>query len=162
MSGHRSGDSTPKRPNPVVVLTPPPHKWKDLPRLVDISSQVSAQDNVKMAETSLEVPTTISPISVALRSRSITLPADVGQLQEKANKALEELLTTKSSIDAHRWKTVQELGMELSQNDSKTAESIKEAKAVCAHAIQEAKAICFVAIKEAETVCSAAIREAET
>ena len=30
-SGHGSGNSTPKRPNPVVVLTPPPHKLKNLP-----------------------------------------------------------------------------------------------------------------------------------
>ena len=52
--------------------------------------------------------------------------------------------------------------MELSWNDSETAESIKEAKAVCACAIWEAKAICSVAIKEAETICCAAIREAET
>ena len=37
-SGHGSGDSTPKRPNPVVVLTPLPHKQKDLPKLVDTSS----------------------------------------------------------------------------------------------------------------------------
>ena len=38
-SGHGSGNSTPKRPNPVVILTPPPHKLKDLPKLVDTSSQ---------------------------------------------------------------------------------------------------------------------------
>ena len=80
-SGHGSGNSTPKRPNPVVILTPPPHKLKDLPKLVDTSSQVSAPDDVKMAEASLgEVPTTISPIAVTPRSRSITPPADVGQL----------------------------------------------------------------------------------
>ena len=71
-------------------------------------------------------------------------------------------MATKSSIDAHRQKTVWELGMELSQNDSETAESIKEAKAACACAVMEAEAIYSVAIKEAETICSAAIREAET
>ena len=54
MSGHGSGNSTPKRPNLVVILTPPPHKLKDLPKLVDISSQVSTQDDVKMVEASLE------------------------------------------------------------------------------------------------------------
>ena len=91
----------------MVVLTPPSHKQKDLPKLVDTLSQVSTQDDIEMAEASLgKAPTTISPIAVAPRSRSITLPADAGQLQEKANKALEELLATKSSIDAHRWKTV--------------------------------------------------------
>ena len=80
-SGHGSGSSTPKRPNPVVILTPPPHKLKDLPKLVGTSSQVSTPDDVEMVEASLgKVPTTISPIPVTPRSRSITPPADVGQL----------------------------------------------------------------------------------
>ena len=79
-SGHGSGNSIPKRPNPVVVLMPPPHKLKDLPRPVDTSSQVSTQDDIEMVEASLEVPTTFSPIAMAPRSRSITLPTDVGQL----------------------------------------------------------------------------------
>ena len=81
MSGHGSGDSTPKRPNPLVVLTPPPHKLKELPKLVDTSSQVSTLDDVEMAEASLEgVPTTISPMVATTRSRSVTPPADVAEL----------------------------------------------------------------------------------
>ena len=40
--------------------------------------------------------------------------------------------------------------MTLQWNDSKTVESIKEAKAVCAHSIQEAKTSCSTAIREAE------------
>ena len=152
MSGQGSGNSTPQRPKPMVLLTPPPHKLKDLPKLVDTSSQVSALDDVEMVETSLgEVPTTISPIAATSRSRSITPPTDVGQLQEKANKALEELLATKSSIDVHRQKAVWEMGIELCWNNSETAESIKEAKAVCACTVQEAKTACAVAIREAET-----------
>ena len=61
--------------------------------------------------------------------------------------------------------------MELCWNDSKTAESIKEARAVCTHGtldaealcsttVKEAKAICACTIQEAEAVCSAAIRDA--
>ena len=127
MLGHRSGNSTPKRLNPVMVLTPPPHRPKELPKLVDTSSQVSTLDNVKMVEVSLEgVPTTISPIAMTTRSRNVTPPADVAELWEKANKALEELLATKSSIDAHRWRAIWELGMELHQNQSKAAESFKK------------------------------------
>ena len=81
MSGHGSGNSIPKRPNPVVILTPPPHKLKELPKLVDTSSQVSTLDDVEMVEASLEgVPTTISPIAVTPRSRSVTPPADVGEI----------------------------------------------------------------------------------
>ena len=53
-SSHVSGNSTPKRPNPVVVLTPPPYKLRDPSRPVDTSSQVSAPDDAKMAEASLE------------------------------------------------------------------------------------------------------------
>ena len=45
MSGHGSGDLTPRRPNPVVVLTPPPYKQKELPKPLDTSSQVSALDD---------------------------------------------------------------------------------------------------------------------
>ena len=93
---------------------------------MDISSQVSTPDDVEMAEASLEeVPTTISPIAKTPGSRSGTPPTDVSHLWEKANKALEEMLATKSSNNAHRWKVVWELGMELYQNDSETVESIK-------------------------------------
>ena len=174
MSGHGSGNSTPKRPNPVVVLTPPPHKLRDLSRQVDTSSQVSTPNDIEMAEASLEeVPTTISPIAVTPGSRSNTPPADMGQLQEKANKALEEMLTTKSSIDAHRQKAVWELDMELHWNDSETVESIKKARAICTYAamdaealcsttVKEAKATCACTIQEAEAICSAATRDAET
>ena len=61
-SGHASGNSTPKRPNPVVVLTLPPHKLRDPSRPVDTSSQVSAPDDTEIAEASPEeVPTATSP-----------------------------------------------------------------------------------------------------
>ena len=71
--GHMLGNSTPKRPNPVVILTPPPHKLRDLSGPMDTSSQVSALDDVEMAEASLEeVPTTISPIAKTPGSRSGT------------------------------------------------------------------------------------------
>ena len=81
MSCCRSGNLTPKRPNPVVVLMPPSHKLRHLFRPVVTSSQVSTPNDVKIAEASLEeVPTTIFPIAVTPGSRSITPPADMGQL----------------------------------------------------------------------------------
>ena len=52
-SSHGSGNSTPRRLNPVVILTPPPQKPKELPKLVDTSSQVSTLDDAKMVEASL-------------------------------------------------------------------------------------------------------------
>ena len=54
MSGHISETLTPKRLNPVVVITPPPHKLGDPSEPVDTSSQISALDDAKMAEASLE------------------------------------------------------------------------------------------------------------
>ena len=70
-----------------VILTPPPHKLKDLPKLVDTLSQVNTQDDVKMAEVSLgEVPTTISPIAMASRSRSVTHWQMQGSFERRPTK----------------------------------------------------------------------------
>ena len=61
-SGHGSGDSTHRRPNSVVILTPPPHKPLEPLQPVDTLSQASTQDDTKMAEASLEgVPTPSLP-----------------------------------------------------------------------------------------------------
>ena len=102
-SGCGSENSTPRRPNTVVILMPPPHKPKELLQPTNTLSQVST----KMAEASLEgIPTSNSPIAMISRSRSVTPPADAMELWENANKALKELLTTKASIDAHRQRAV--------------------------------------------------------
>ena len=63
--------------------------------------------------------------------------------------------------------------MELCWNDSETAESIKEARAICTHATLDAEALCSATVKqakvtfactvqEAKALCSVAIRDAET
>ena len=163
MSGHGSGNSTLRRPNPVVILTPPPHKPKELPQLVDTSSQVSTLDDAEMVEASLEgVPTTISPIAMTARSRSITPPEDMAELWENANNALEELLATEAFIDTHRQRAIWKLGMELCRNESTTAESIKEAKAICSHVTQDAEALCFATVKGAKVTYIQTIKEAKT
>ena len=164
---------------------PPPHNQKELPKLLDTSSQVSTQDDAKMVEASLEgVPTTISPLAMTTTSGSITPPADAAELWENAYKALRELLARKASIDACRWRAVWELGMELCQNESKATESLREANTIWSHVTQATKALCFATIKrakvtythtiqeakitqactigEAEAACSAAIRDTET
>ena len=151
-----------RRSNPVVVLTPPPHKPKELHQLEDTLSQASAQEEAKMAEASLEgIPTTISPIAAATRSESITPPADAAELQENANKALKELLAIKGSIDACRQRAVWELGMELCWNESEATESLKEVNAVCSHDIQDAKALCFATLKRAKVIYTQTIQEAK-
>ena len=77
-SGHISGNLTPNRPNPVVILTPPPHKLREISQPVDTSSQVSAPDDAKMAEASLEeIP---SPTVETPGPSSGTLPSDASYL----------------------------------------------------------------------------------
>ena len=78
-------------------------------------------------------------------------PLDIATLQEEANKALGDLLATKSSIDAHWQKLVFDFSMILQQNESETLESIKEAKAQCDCSIKEAEAHCSLAIQKAES-----------
>ena len=151
MSGHGSKSSTPRRLHPSVILMPSSQEPKELLQLIDTSSQVSAE----MAEISLEgIPTSISPIAVTSRSETVTPPADANELHVNANKALEELLTTKASIDTHRQRAIWELGTELHCNESKATESIKEAKAICSQANLEAQDLCFTTVKEAKTTCS--------
>ena len=100
------------------------------------------------------IPTSISPIAMTSRSGSVTPPTDAAELWENANKALEELLTTKASIDAHRQRAIWELGMELHWNNSQATESIKEVRAVCSQVTLDAKALCFTTVKDAKAICS--------
>ena len=76
-SCHVSGNLTPKRPNPMVILTPPPHKLRDLSGLVD-TSQVSTPDDAEMVEASLEeIP---SPTVETPGPSGSALPSDVSYL----------------------------------------------------------------------------------
>ena len=95
------------------------------------------------------------------RPRSITPPADMAELQEKANKALEELLATKSSIDAHRRRAIWELGMGLCLSELEIAESIREARAVCSNVTMDAEALCSSAVKEAKITYTQTVKEAK-
>ena len=106
-SEHASGNSTPKKQEPVVLVTPLPTKPEDFPKPVDIASQVSALDATEMEDASLEeIPTPSSPTAEALGPSSDAPPTDVAHLQEEANKALGDLLKVKSSINAHQQKLV--------------------------------------------------------
>ena len=112
---------------------------------------MSTPDNAEMEDASIEeILALSSPTAEALGSSSDAPPSDAAHLQEEANKALGDLLPIKSSIDAWWQKLVSEFSMALHQNDSETTESIKEAKAMCAHSVQEVENCCSVAIREAE------------
>ena len=76
-------------------------------------------------------------------------------------QTLEELLTTKASIDACRQRAIWELGIELHQNEFKATKSIKEAKATCSQANLDAQGLCFTTVKEAKAICSCATLEAK-
>ena len=108
-----------------------------------------------------EVNATYSPTLKTLGPGSNILPIDIAHLWEEANKALGDWLAVKASVDAQCQKLVSKFGMTFCQNESKTKESIKEAKALCAHSIREAMTTCAHSIKEAEAHCSKAIREVE-
>ena len=148
----------------------PPQKPERPPQPVDISSQVSAE----AAEASLEdIPASTSPIAAVSRTGSITPPVDELELQANANKALEDILPTKASIDTHRWRAMWELSIALHQSESQAAESIKEVKAACSQATLnahttcswlnlEAKTNCSQVILEAKTACSMAVKKAKT
>ena len=157
-----SKNSTPRRPNPVVILMPPPHKLKELLQPVDTSFQASAQEEAEMAEASLEgVPTSISPITATTRSESITPSVDTVELWENANQALNKLLTTKACIEACRQRAVWELGTGLCWNESEATESLKEANTACSHATQDAKAQCVTIVKKAKITYTQTIQEAK-
>ena len=83
------------------------------------------------------------------------------ELWTNANKALKDLLTTKASIDAGRWRAVWELGIQLCWNESQAAKSIREAKAVWSRVTLDDLTTCSCLTLDAKTACSAAVKEAK-
>ena len=147
----------PKRPNPMVVLTPPPNKLRDPSGLgwhiMPGEHPRWCWDGWDGRSPLEEIPTVTSPTAKTPGSSGSAPPTVASYFWEVANKTPGELLATKSSIDACHQKLVWELGMSLCQNNSKTTESIREAKAICTHSTQEAKTLCSTSIKEAKATC---------
>ena len=140
---------------PLAVPRTPPQKLEGPPWPVDTSSQVSTE----VAEASLEdIPTSISPIAAISRTRNITPLVDAMELWANANEALEDLLTTKASLDTHRWRAIWELDIVLCWDESQAAKSIKEAIAVCSHVTLDVQTTCSLLILEAKTACSMAAK----
>ena len=78
-SRHVSENSTPKRLNAMVLLTPLPTKLGDFLWPVDTSSQVSTPDDAEMGDASLEqIPAVLSPTAKTPRPSSGASPADAG------------------------------------------------------------------------------------
>ena len=107
-SGQALGDSTSKRLEPMVLVTPLPSKLEDFPKLVDTSSQVGAPDEGEMDDPTWRDPCHILPTIEIPGPSSDVPPLDIAHLWEEANKALGDWLAVKSSIDACQWKLVSE------------------------------------------------------
>ena len=88
-------------------------------------------------------------------------PLDVARLKEGANRALDLLLATRSSLDARQRKQVSNFGMALLQIEWETTKAIKEAKALCAHTIWDVETHCMVLISKAEVWHAACLKEIE-
>ena len=112
-SSCESQQSLPRRVTTTVVLMSLPQRPEGLPLPADTSSQAS----IDKGEASLEdIPTNISPIAAISGSDSTSTSMDLAEFWTNANKALNNLLSTKGSIDARRWRAVWDLGMKLCQN----------------------------------------------
>ena len=142
-----------------VVLMSPPQKPEGLPQSVNTSSQASIDE----VEASLEdIPAKISLIAAISRSRSVSPSVDPVELQTNVNKALDDLLSTKGSIDAGRWRAFGELGMILHQNESQAATSIKEARVICSQVTLDAWTACSQLILKAKTNFLTVIKKSKT
>ena len=124
------------------------------------------------AEYSLEgIPTNISLIAAIYSSRSASPPVDPSELQANANRAIDNMLHLKRSLDVKRQRATWELGVILHQNESQGATLITAAKAVCSKAVTEAKTNYRATVMEAKTTkyhliqaavtCSKAISDAK-
>ena len=151
--------SSPRRPTTAVVQTIPPQKPEGPLQAVNTSSQASIEE----AEASLEdILANISPIAAISRSRNVIPLVDLVELWTNANRALDDLLNTKGSIDTRRQTAVWELGIILCQNESQVAASIKEAKVICSQATLDAQTACSWLILEAKTNFLVAVKKAKT
>ena len=152
----------------VVTMSPPQKSEVSVPP-VDMSSQAS----IKEVEGSLEdIPTNISLIAAVYGSGSVSPPVDLSDLQANANRAIDNMLHLKRSLDIKRQRATWELGVLLHQNESQEAVSVTTAKAIYSQSVLEAKTTFQMAVMEAKTTrchsiqtaeaaCSKAISEAE-
>ena len=87
---------------------------------------------------------------------------DLAELRNSTNKALDDLLYTKGSIDARRWRADWELGVILHHNESQVAVSIKEAKVICSQVTLDVQTACSWLILEVKTNFLVAVKKAKT
>ena len=124
-SSHESKQSSLEKITEAVATMSPPQKTEVMVPPVDTSSQAS----IKETEGSLEdIHTNISPIAAIYSSRSASPPVDPSELQANANRAIDNMLHLKRSLDIKRQRATWELGVLLHQSKSQVATSIAVAK----------------------------------
>ena len=114
-SSHESEQSSLEKITKAVATLSPPQKPEVTVPSVNMSSQASMEE----AEGSLEgIPTNISLIAAVYSSRSASPPVDPLALQANANRAIDNMLHLKRSLDIKRQRATWELGVILHQNES--------------------------------------------
>ena len=109
-----------------VTMSPPQKSEVSVPP-IDMSSQASIEE----VEASLEdIPANISLIAAVYSSRSVRPLVDPSELQANANRAINNMLHLKRSLDVKRQRATWELGVLLHQNESQEAASVTAAKVV--------------------------------
>ena len=86
---------------------------------------------------------------------------DPSELQANANRAIDNMLHLKRSLDIKRQRATWEWGVILHQNESKGATSITAAKAIYSQAVLEAKTNYQTTVVEAKTTRCHSIQAAE-
>ena len=132
----------------VAVTTSPAQKSEVTAPQVDTSSQASIEE----VEGSLEdIPANISLIATIYSSRSASPPVNPSELQANANRAINNMLHLKRSLDIKRQRATWELEVVLCQNKSQGAASITAAKAIYCQAVLEVKTNFRATVMEAKT-----------
>ena len=91
-----------------------------------------------------------SPQSWPPRASPTGLTNEVLWLQREMNAALEQLLTTRATLNSHWRELVWNADIGRCQNDTQATKAIKEAEVWCATTIWEEETHCEVTIKEVE------------
>ena len=158
-SSCESKQSSPEKTATVTATMSPPCRSEVTTPPADTSSQASVEE----VEGSLEdIPTNISPIAASYNSRIISPPVDPLELQANANRAIDNMLLLKGTLNIKRQRAAWELGSLVHQIEVQESASVNEAEAICSQAIFDAWMICSQSVLEAKTNCLAAVREAKT
>ena len=124
-----------------------PHKSEVPAPPLDTSSQASVEEG----EASLESnPINVSPTMAAVSSHSESPVADLTELQENANLAVDHMLLVQRSTDLRRQWVVWELGVLLHWNEAEEAAANERARVHHSQGVLNAKVECTKTVMEAK------------